>query len=184
MLHTIIKDEGDLNNKELVNPRKRTAARGVVVNDEGKIAVFFKASMNEYKLPGGGVEENEVLEEAFSREAMEETGCRVEILSKLGITEEFNAKSNFYQVSHVFFAKVVENSQNLHLTEKEIAEGGSLLWLTLPDALKKMKNCLNSLKSSPYEKAEDSYAIKFQVKRDISILEYLKEMCDFVIKND
>ncbi len=184
MLHQIIKDEEvDLNKMELNNPRKRVAARGIVINSEYKIAVFYKALMNEYKLPGGGVEENEEFEEAFCREVMEETGCRVEIISKLGITEEFNVKSNFYQVSHVFLAKVVDNTQELSLTEKEVAEGGSLQWLSLREALKKMKNCLESLKSSPYDKAEDAYAIKFQVRRDMSILEYLKEMCDLVIKN-
>ena len=62
MLHSIIKDE-DIGyiNKDLQNPRKRIGARGIVLKDN-KIALFYKKNMNEYKLPGGGVDENEEYE--------------------------------------------------------------------------------------------------------------------------
>ncbi len=55
-----ITDE-DLNEKstEMLNPRIRYGARGIVIRNDGKIAVFNKSKKNEYKLPGGGIEENE-----------------------------------------------------------------------------------------------------------------------------
>ena len=40
------------------NPRVRLGARGIVIREDGKIAVFNKSNKNEYKLPGGGIEES------------------------------------------------------------------------------------------------------------------------------
>ena len=62
---------------KMENPKLRLGARGIVVRDDGKIAVFNKSNKNEYKLPGGGIEEKENKEEAFKREVLEETGCEV-----------------------------------------------------------------------------------------------------------
>lgn len=36
----------------------RVASRGIVLNDNDEIAIFYKKHKNEYKLPGGGKEEN------------------------------------------------------------------------------------------------------------------------------
>ena len=55
------------------NPRLRLGARGIVVREDGKIAVFNKSNKNEYKLPGGGIEGEEKPEEAFKREMLEDT---------------------------------------------------------------------------------------------------------------
>ena len=176
MLHSIIKDE-DIGyiNKDLQNPRKRIGARGIVLKDN-KIALFYKKNMNEYKLPGGGVDENEEYEDAFLREVLEETGCRVNIIKKLGITEEFKGNTNFYQISHIYLSKVVEDTHKIQITEKEAIEGGSLLWVTLDQAIDLVKDCFNKVKSSTYDKEEDVYSTKFVVKRDLTILEYYKKL--------
>ena len=60
---------------ETENPQLRLASRGIVIRYDGKIAVFNKSNKNEYKLPGGGVEDDEIPEETFKREVLEETGC-------------------------------------------------------------------------------------------------------------
>ena len=44
---------------EINNPKIRTASRGIVIRDDGKIAIFNKSNKNEYKLPGGGTENSE-----------------------------------------------------------------------------------------------------------------------------
>lgn len=64
--------------KEFNNPRVRIGARGIVLREDGKIAIFHKKNKNEYKLPGGGVDEGEDLVEAFKREVIEEAGCEIE----------------------------------------------------------------------------------------------------------
>ena len=47
------------------NPKVRYGARGIVKTQDGLIAVFFKKAKNEYKLPGGGIEQGETPEEAL-----------------------------------------------------------------------------------------------------------------------
>lgn len=92
----------------------RIAARGIVMREDGKIGIFNKANKNEYKLPGGGIEEKETPEEAFKREVLEETGCEVEIIKNMGITEEYKTKNNFKQISYVFVGKVLKDTGKLH----------------------------------------------------------------------
>ena len=61
----------DFNIKEINNieqPIIKFGARGIVLNDEGKIAIIHKVNKNEYKLPGGGIDENEDAKIAFKRE--------------------------------------------------------------------------------------------------------------------
>jgi len=69
---------------EMENPKLRLGARGIVIREDGKIAIFNKSNKNEYKLPGGGLESKEKPEDAFKREVLEETGCKVEIIDTLG----------------------------------------------------------------------------------------------------
>ena len=75
------------------NPRTRMGARGIIKN-EGKIVLFNKANKNEYKLPGGGIDEGENPYEAFKREALEETGCEIEIEELIGSIEEHKSLDN------------------------------------------------------------------------------------------
>lgn len=156
----------------LNNPDIRYGARGIVINDKGEIALFNKSNKNEYKLPGGGVEENEDLELAFKREAMEETGCEIEIIKKLGTIEEHKGKTNFKQVSHVFVAKVIKDTGKLNLTEKEAKEGAKLMWVKPSEALRLITECYDNLIPS---ETETLYMSKFIVTRDRKILEYYLE---------
>ena len=160
---------------ELVNPRLRLGARGIVIREDGKIAVFYKSNKNEYKLPGGGIEGNEPAEEAFKREALEETGCVVEIVEVLGTTEEYKGQANFKQISNVFVGRVIEDTQQLNVTQKEMDEGARLLWVTPEKALELITDCFNKLVKSEYESV---YSTKFVVLRDRKILEYyIKKYC-------
>ena len=165
------KDIGEKTIK-MSNPRLRLGARGIVIREDGKIAVFNKSNKNEYKLPGGGLEGEEEPEEAFLREVLEETGCEVDIIECLGMTEEYKSLNNFKQISYVFVGKVLNNTRQLNLTEKEKDEGAKLLWETPERALELITKCYNELVASKYESV---YATKFIVLRDIKILErYLK----------
>ena len=56
------------------NPTIRLGARGIVIRDDGKIAIFNKVNKNEYKLPGGGTENSETAEETFKREKTQYLG--------------------------------------------------------------------------------------------------------------
>lgn len=154
---------------ELEHPKLRLASRGIVIRNDGKIAIFNKANKNEYKLPGGGIENNETPEEAFKREVLEETGCIVEIIEKLGVAEEYKSQINFKQISNVFIGKVIQDTNKLNVTQKEKDEGAKLIWETPERALELITDCFGKLVKSDYESV---YVTKFIVLRDRKILEY------------
>ena len=147
----------------------RLGARGIVIRNDGKIAVFNKSNKNEYKLPGGGLEGEEKPEEAFKREVLEETGCEVEIVDFLGTTEEYKSLNNFKQISYIFVGKVLKDTNHLSVTKKEKDEGAKLLWKAPEEALKLIKECFDKLVPSEYSSI---YSTKFVVLRDRKILEY------------
>ncbi len=154
------------------NPFHRKGARGIVLDNDGNMAVFYKKNKNQYKVPGGGLDKNESFEEAFIREVREEVGCEVQIISCLGYTEEYKTKSNYIQTSYVFVGKVIRKLENLELTKMEQDEGGERLWMTPKEALRKMKENYDSLLASKYT---NLYSTKIVAKRDIKIVEeYLK----------
>lgn len=158
---------------EMTNPRLRLGARGIVIREDGKIAIFNKSNKNEYKLPGGGLEDEETPEKAFQREVLEETGCEVEIIENLGITEEYKSLNNFKQISYVFVGKVLKDTKQLNVTEKEKDEGAKLLWKTPENALELIIKCYDELVASKYESV---YSTKFIVLRDRKILERYLEL--------
>lgn len=150
------------------NPKIRYGARGIVLNNN-KIALFNKTKKNEYKLPGGGIDEGESPEEAFKREVLEETGCEVEIIEKLGTIEEHKTHDNFKQISHVFVSKVINDTYKLNLTQKEQDEGSNLVWVSLQEAYDLIDGCYDKLQASEYE---NLYHSRFIVLRDKNILKY------------
>lgn len=156
---------------EMNNPRHRYAARGLVFKDD-KIAILNKQFKKEYKLVGGGIEENEDPAIAFQREVLEEAGCEIEIKELLGTIEEHKSQDNFKQTSYVFVANVVNDTKKLNLTQKEMDEGARLLWLDIEDAMRLIKESEDKLIASEYE---NIYHTKFIVRRDYEILKYYLE---------
>ena len=158
----------NLEKKELNNPRVRYASRGIIFNDLNEVAVINKKIKNEYKLPGGGIQELSK-EDAFKREVLEETGCIIDITNYLGIIIEEKGQTNFKQISYVFVGKVIEDTKKLSLTEKEQDEQTIVLWKSLQDAYNLIKNSEKNLKGSKYD---TKYQSLFMVRRDRYILEY------------
>ena len=149
--------------------RVREASRGIVIRDDGKIAIQNKSKKNQYKLVGGGIEENEDPIDAFKREVLEEAGCEIEIIKQLGITEEYKSLQNLKQISNIFVAKVTNDIHKLNLTEKEKSAGAKLLWVEPSEALRLVTDCYDKLLLSAYN---DVYDVRFVELRDRKILEY------------
>ena len=65
--------------------------------------------------------------------------------------------------------KVIEDTKQLNVTQKEKDEGAKLLWETPEKALELITDCYDKLVKSDYESV---YATRFVVLRDRKILEY------------
>lgn len=145
---------------DVTKHKLRTAARGLVIT-ETKIALLFVRKFNYYKLPGGGIELRENIEQAFIREVMEETGCKVGNIKQYGKIIEYRDQFKLKQVSYVLTGKVYENIGLSKLEPSEIDEGFELNWIPIESAIEVM----SSSKPTNYEG-------QFIVKRDLFILNY------------
>lgn len=152
--------------KSLENAVTRSGARGIILDDQGKVAVLHMTNIDVYKLIGGGVEKGEEPAEAFEREALEESGCQVKIDRELGVIREEKSQDAFVQNSFVYVAHVTKNTSEFHYTETERSRGSELVWLTPEDALAKIEHSL----AHPHTSGDDLYQLRFVLKRDIEIL--------------
>jgi ADP-ribose pyrophosphatase YjhB (NUDIX family) len=132
MIHLLTIHESDIySEKEDLNPQNfklRHAARAVVLNAAGEVALLKATAHNYHKLPGGGVEEGEDMKLALQRELLEEIGCRASITSEIGEIIEYRDKWNMKQISHCYLAEQVGEQQPTAFTQSEIDEGFEVFW--------------------------------------------------------
>lgn len=144
----------------------RKAARALVFDKEENIAILFVSKKNYHKLPGGGIEEGENIEEALKREIIEETGCEVEIRpQEVGITIEYRSSDELLQLSYCYLSDVVGEPGKMAFTEREITNGFRLKWMSIDEAIETLK------KDAPSETFE-----KFMRARDLVFLEKAREI--------
>ncbi|HEX6034278.1 MAG TPA: NUDIX domain-containing protein [Anaerolineales bacterium] len=110
----------------------RPGVYAVIENSHKQLAVI--ETSNGYFLPGGGIDAGEAEPEALRREIMEETGCQVLVLAKIGEAVEYikaRGQDRYYQISSRFY-KV----QIISRIGEGIEEDHRLVWLQQADALK------------------------------------------------
>ena len=90
-------------------------------------------------MPGGGIKKWETAKNAMKRECLEEIGCRVKILKKLGIVTENRKKLNMVQKSYCYIAKVKGEKGTPALEAHEIDECAEIVWTTIDDAIRKIE---------------------------------------------
>ncbi len=146
------------------NYELRKSARVILQDETGNIALQHIRRDHFHKLPGGGVETGEILEEALKREALEEVGCDCKIGELIGVVIEYRNKYNLIQISYAYTAKVVGEIGEPELEQAEIDEQLVHLWVPAEEALTQMKS------DTP-----EKYEAHFILKREISFLEeYLR----------
>lgn len=118
----------------------RRAARAVVFDHDKNIGILYVGKYNYHKLPGGGLEGDESIEEALKRECLEEIGCNIEIFGELGEIIEYRDKWSLKQHSYCYLANVVGKKGKPDFTQKEIDNGFEIKWLSLEEAAKLLEN--------------------------------------------
>jgi 8-oxo-dGTP diphosphatase len=135
--------ENDLGMSELSKtPAKykiREAARAIVIKN-GNIALMFVSKLNFHKLPGGGMDKGESVEDALRREIMEEVGSEINILGEVGTVIEYRDRWSLKQTSYCYIAESVGELKRLSLTKVERSKGIKLDWTTFSDAIEKVKS--------------------------------------------
>ena len=142
----------------------REASRGVVKFPDGDILIFLKEKIDQYKLPGGGKEDDETPEETFVREVREETGYGIKNIRKLGITKGYT------QMSYIFVAEPDGEAEEFRPDEDEIKQGAKCLKMNPEEVLSKMKKFIDEREG----KTDDESLIQYYITlRDYKILKYI-----------
>ncbi len=153
-----------LKSKKNVEFGIRKAARAIVVDKQGKVAILHATKHNYHKIAGGGIEDGENIKIALVREIYEETGAKAKIGEEVGLIIEYRDLHKRIQLSYCYFAKVVSHGKP-HFTKSEKDEGFVLEWLTFNGAIRKFKKDNLS-----------HYGAKFMSTRDLTFLKEAKKL--------
>ena len=143
--------------------RPRTAARAIL-RRKGLVALLRVSKHNYYKLPGGGLEEGESVQEGLEREVLEEVGCSIRVKGEVGESVEHRTHIGVVQTSNCFLAEAMKEGKPRFMDD-EVADGFRLLWVSLDEAIRLVGN------SKP-----DTYDGRFIVKRDLEFLKAAKRL--------
>jgi 8-oxo-dGTP pyrophosphatase MutT (NUDIX family) len=143
----------------------RTAVRAVLFNEEGKISLQYVSKHNYHKIPGGGAEGGETIEQSLRREVLEEAGCEIEIGESIGKIIEYRNKINQLQTNYCFLTEIKGEPKEPNYDTEEIEDEFVPIWVSIDEAIKLLEND----KPSTYDSA-------FIIKRDLVFLQKAKEL--------
>jgi len=106
-----------MGNEKIKNQDNETLKAGcIVLNDKKEILLVALIGAEKWSFPKGHIEKNEDPESTATREALEETGYKIEIIKKLpDITYTIEAKNELVRIT-MFLAKPIEK---INIPEKE-----------------------------------------------------------------
>ena len=126
----IRKEDADLTNH-------RIGCRAIIKKNDLYLMVHIK-KMDIFTFPGGGLEENETLEECTMREVLEETGIKVKVIEKKVSVVEYFIESVW--TNHYFICEYINGDSESNLTEEEISLGLEVVWKNFDEVLDIFEN--------------------------------------------
>lgn len=144
-------------------PGTRTAVRAFLFDDAGRIAYMWSGAEAQHKLPGGGVEGDETLEQTLLREMREETGCAIHNVQYLGYVEEHRSGGAYKQTSHLYVAYVKGDKGTPQFDASERERAFEVKWLTPEEAMR----------LTAVENTSPAYGLRFQNAREQKLLTFL-----------
>ncbi len=150
----------------------RLTGKAVVFDNEKNIALVGTKVNKFLLLPGGGIEAGESIEDGIVRESLEEIGCRVKLGAPLGIVEDYRGRDKKHKISHCYIANVVGEKGSPKLTESEKKNGLHVIWVSLAEAMKTLKEQRQQLRNGEVE----FYNTGFNILQDELFLEKAQEV--------
>lgn len=117
----------------------RRVANAVLRNNKGEIGLIYVTSEDFYVLPGGRIEEGETVEQALKREIMEEVGVESEIVGEVGMAICYEEQAKNINISYTFVARAIGETGARSLTEDEAKAGCETRWMTIDEAIERIK---------------------------------------------
>ncbi len=119
---------------------RRPSVRGIMEKD-GRIAMMHSLKYGYYKLPGGGIENGETLEETLIREVREESGLQVipssiRPFGRVQRIEKGGREAIFVQENYYFFCQAKEETLPQTLDDYEQEERFTLVFISPEDAIR------------------------------------------------
>lgn len=146
----------------------RRAARAVVVANDGRIPLLHVTKHGYHKLPGGGIDDGEEIEQALARELMEEVGIVAEVTEEIGEVVEVRDAYEMIQHSYCYLAKQTGEITEPEFTEEEIADGFEVAWM------KDIDEAIDVVEAN----APRNYEGKPISIRDLTVLKKAKELLE------
>jgi len=152
-------------NKNQSSPN-RLAVRAVILKDDSIFLIHLKAT-DEFKFPGGGVEENETLLAALTREVLEESGAYItNVIECIGYIDQiypdiYNPNEIFYMRSIYYLCEISDIFTQQSLSNYEVELDFSPFWVNINQAIR--VNTHRNLSNSKHHWTE----------RELWMLEYL-----------
>ena len=116
----------------------KKASRTVIVDENNFIALIDVRDGEYYKIPGGGIEAGETEEDAAKREALEEAGCEISIIKKIGEQQFADHSQKYGDTIHhsvCFLARKIGEKKDTNFDEWERSNNMKLIWVSFPQAI-------------------------------------------------
>ncbi len=136
----------------------RHVARAIVLEDD-KILMLRVNRDDEFgkacylETSGGGVDEGETPEQAVLREIDEELGVKGEIITKLGIVDDYYNKIKRHNINHYYLVKVTGKTKIHHVSAGDSLIDG-ILKLDFNDIFLEYNNKNEKIKRLVYSREE------------------------------
>ncbi len=97
--------------------KDRSVISCIFSKDRKKVLLIKRRDVPVWTLPGGGIEANETIESAITREILEETGFQTKIRKKVGEYIPINKLAKF---THLFESEIISGKATLSDETKDI----------------------------------------------------------------
>ncbi len=143
-----------------LNVPAKKAVRAVIIKDDAVLLMHLAAS-NTYVLPGGGVLDEEPLDEALKREVKEETGHTVRTAVETLIIKEYHKDIN--REHHIYRIETDDRQSPINMTSEEISLGMKPNFIPLEEALNMLAENRGTYKYSQAIETRELLAILYSL---------------------